>query len=92
MDVDPEIDPIEKESMEKRLGDRIGSLEKKMGLIVESLNRNSLNLDTLYDRLCSDEKNLEKKTVTKKKKARDDQSESEDDEAVNDENNRVNIN
>jgi len=55
VDVDPEIDPIEKESMEKRLGDRIGSLEKNMGLIVESLNRNSLNLDTLYDRLSSNE-------------------------------------
>ena len=53
VEVDPEIDPIAKESMEKRLGDRISSLEQSMATVIEGLNRNSLNLDTLYDRICS---------------------------------------
>ena len=44
-------------------------------MVMESLNRNTLNLDTLYDRLCSDEKGAPKKSV---KPMRDDMSDSDD--------------
>ena len=51
VEVDPEIDPIEKESMETRLCDRISRLENVMELQVSNINNIKLNLITFYDKL-----------------------------------------
>ena len=64
VEVDPEVDPIEPESMEKRLNENIQGLKERMTVQEEGMNRINLNLDTLYDRLCSDEKNTIKKKPT----------------------------
>ena len=48
VDVDPEADPIEKDSEEKRLKDSIKELRNDMHTQVEGINR---NIDALYDRL-----------------------------------------
>ena len=52
VEVDPEFDPIERDSMELRLADRISRLEKVMELQVGSINNIKLNLITFYDKLC----------------------------------------
>ena len=49
--MDPEIDPIEKESMEKRLGDRLSSLEKVMVQQVGNINNIKLNLISFFDKI-----------------------------------------
>lgn len=49
--------------MEKRLNDNILSLKESMSEQAEGLSKIALNLDTLYDRMCSNENKSVKKTV-----------------------------
>ena len=51
VDVDPEVDLIEKESEEKRLKDRIGVIERTIGTMKKHLSVNAMNLNVIYDRL-----------------------------------------
>ena len=53
VDVDPDVDPIEKDSMEKRLTGRMESIDTRLDLLSVQLGRVCLNQDTLYDNLCS---------------------------------------
>jgi len=57
VDVDPEVDPIEVDSMEKRLTDNVNGLKESMASQAEGLSRIALSLDTLYDKMCSNDKN-----------------------------------
>ena len=50
--------------MEKRLNSRISVLEDGMKLQTERLNRVVLNLDTMYDRLCSDSQTVKAVAVS----------------------------
>ena len=52
VDVDPEADPIEKDSEEKRLKDSIKELRNDMHTQVEGIKTaTKINIDALYDRL-----------------------------------------
>ena len=59
VDVDPPVDPIEKESMEKRLNGELRVVKDHMQLLHDRMNRISLNQDSLYDSLCQD-KNVQR--------------------------------
>ena len=51
IEVDPDVDPVEKESEEKRLKDHIGVIEHTIDTMKDHMGRNSMNLDVIYDRI-----------------------------------------
>ena len=63
IDVDPEVDPIAQDSVETRLAENIDGLKASMVAQTTRIDRVQLNLDNLYSRLLSDEKNTVKNTV-----------------------------
>ena len=56
VEVDPDVDPIDKNSLETRMNKKFSELGSTMTNLSTQLNRVTINLDTMYDRLCSDAK------------------------------------
>ena len=50
IDVDPEEDPFEKETPDKRINERITDVGKRLDFLSEDLVRVSQSLDALHDR------------------------------------------
>ena len=73
VEVDPDVDPIDKDTLETRMNDQFKRSRLDHASLQTQLNRVALNLDTMYDRLCSDAKSSKVFVKTS-----DEQSDNED--------------
>ena len=56
VEIDPDVDPIDKDTLETRMNNQFKKVGSTITTVQTQLNRVALNLDTMYDRLCSDAK------------------------------------